>query len=276
VAGKKSPASLERKKLREKRERASALAAQSSVKADKKQAWWCQKKRGATYDHLPSSQRKKAKQAEQEIAGSSVRSPGVKSQAIATVISGLVSFGLIIYYYRQLHYWFLAGPDTLYQQYGFSSQIVACLVLILDICLFNTVLDTAFSAIRDWFRSEKDVHSILGELKGYLLFTIAALVLLHSLVLASCLSRTEATPAGVSTYVLGVRTSWHSYEELEEAGHYRTRINTRTGHLIRYAWNYELRFQDGYEIDLEDLDKYCMGRKQYNELYRLVAPYFRD
>ena len=276
MAGKKSPASLERKKLREKRERASALAAQSSVKADKKQAWWCQKKRGATYDHLPSSQRKKAKQAEQEIAGSSVRSPGVKSQAIATVISGLVSFGLIIYYYRQLHYWFLAGPDTLYQQYGFSSQIVACLVLILDICLFNTVLDTAFSAIRDWFRSEKDVHSILGELKGYLLFTIAALVLLHSLVLASCLSRTEATPAGVSTYVLGVRTSWHSYEELEEAGHYRTRINTRTGHLIRYAWNYELRFQDGYEIDLEDLDKYCMGRKQYNELYRLVAPYFRD
>lgn len=276
MAGKKSPASLERKKLREKRERASALAAQSSVKADKKQAWWCQKKRGATYDHLPSSQRKKAKRAEQEIAGSSIRSPGVKSQAIATVISGLVSFGLIIYYYRQLHYWFLAGPDTLYQQYGFSSQIVACLVLILDICLFNTVLDTAFSAIRDWSRSEKDVHSILGELKGYLLFTIAALVLLHSLVLASCLSRTEATPAGVSTYVLGVRTSWHSYEELEEAGHYRTRINTRTGHLIRYARNYELRFLDGYEIDLTDLDKYCMGREQYNELYRLVAPYFRD
>ena len=276
MAGKKSPASLERKKLREKRERASALAAQSSVKADKKQAWWCKKKRGATYDHLPSSQRKKAKQAEQEIAGSSVRSPGVKSQAIATVISGLVSFGLVIYYYRQLHYWFLAGPDTLYQQYGSSSQIVACLVLILDICLFNTVLDTAFSAIRDWSRSEKDVHSILGELKGYLLFTVTALVLLHSLVLASCLSRTEATSAGVSTYVLGVRTSWHSYEELEEAGHYRTRINTRTGHLIRYAWNYELRFQDGYEIDLEDLDKYCMGRKQYNELYRLVAPYFRD
>ena len=36
MAGKKSPASLERKKLREKRARASALAAQSSVKADKK------------------------------------------------------------------------------------------------------------------------------------------------------------------------------------------------------------------------------------------------
>ena len=276
MAGKKSPASLERKKLREKRERASALAAQSSVKADKKQAWWCQKKRGATYDHLPSSQRKKAKQAEQEIAGSSVRSPGVKSQAIATVISGLVSFGLIIYYDRQLHYWFLVDSDTLYQRYGFSSLIVAGLVLILDICLFNTVLDTAFSAIRDWFRSEKDVHSILGELKGYLLFTIAALVLLHSLVLASCLSRTEATPAGVSTYVLGIRTSWHSYQELEESDRYRTSVTTRTGHLIRYTRNYTLRFQDGYEIDLTDLDKYCMGRKQYNELYRLVAPYFRD
>lgn len=276
MAGKKSPASLERKKLREKRERASALAAQSSVKADKKQAWWCQKKRGATYDHLPSSQRKKAKRAEQEIAGSSVRSPGVKSQAIATVISGLVSFGLIIYYYRQLHYWFLAGPDTLYQQYGFSSQIVACLVLIPDICLFNMVLDTVFSAIRDWSQGEKDFRGIRAELKGCLPFTVIALALLHSLVLFSCLSRTEATSTGVSTYVLGIRTSWHSYEELEEAGHYRTRINTRTGHLIRYAWNYELRFQDGYEIDLEDLDKYCMGRKQYNELYRLVAPYFRD
>ena len=277
MAGKKSPASLERKKLREKRERASALAAQSSVKADKKQAWWCQKKRGATYDHLPSSQRKKAKRAEQEIAGSSVRSPGVKSQAIATVISGLVSFGLIIYYYRQLHYWFLAGPDTLYQQYGFSSQIVACLVLILDICLFNTVLDTAFSAIRDWSRSEKDVHSILGELKGYLLFTVTALVLLHSLVLASCLSRTEATTSGVSTYVLGIRTSWHSYEELEEAGHYRSQIHGRFGFMIlRYTWNYTLRFQDGYEIDLTDLDKYCMGRKQHNELYRLVSPFFQD
>ena len=156
----------------------------------------------------------------------------MKSQAIATVISGLVSFGLIIYYYRQLHYWFLAGPDTLYQQYGFSSQIVACLVLILDICLFNTVLDTAFSAIRDWSRSEKDFHTILGELKGCLLFTVTALVLLHSLVLASCLSRTEATPAGVSTYVLGIRTSWHSYEELEEAGHYRSQIHGRFGFII--------------------------------------------
>ena len=276
MAGKKHPSSLERKKLREKRERASALAAQSSVKADKKQAWWCQKKRGATYDHLPSSQRKKAKRAEQEIAGSSVRSPGVKSQAIATVISGLASFSMFFYYDRQLHYWFLVDSDTLYQRYGFSSQIVACLVLILDICLFNTVLDTAFSAIRDWSRSEKDVHSILGELKGYLLFTVTALVLLHSLVLASCLSRTEATTTGVSTYVLGIRTSWHSYQELEESDRYRTRINTRTGHLIRYARNYELRFLDGYEIKLTDLDKYCMGLKQYNELYHLVAPFLLD
>ena len=276
MASKKSPSSLERKKLRERRERASALSRQSSVKADKKQAWWCLKKRGLTYSDLPSSQRKKMKRKEQEMVESSARSPGVKSLTIATVISGLVSFGLITYYYRQLHYWFLAGPDTLYQQYGFSSQIVACLVLILDICLFNTVLDTAFSAIRDWSRSEKDFHSILGELKGCLLFTVTALVLLHSLVLASCLSRTEATPAGVSTYVLGVRTSWHSYQELEESDRYRTSVTTRTGHLIRYTRNYTLRFQDGYEIDLEDLDKYCMGREQYNELYRLVAPYFRD
>ena len=267
---------MERKKLQKKRERASALSKQSSVKADKKQAWWCLKKRGLTYSDLPSSQWKKMKRKEQETAESSARSPGVKSQAIATVISGLVSFGLIIYYYRQLHYWFLAGPDTLYQQYGFSSQIVACLVLILDICLFNTVLDTAFSAIRDWSRSEKDFHTILGELKGCLLFTVTALVLLHSLVLASCLSRTEATTSGVSTYVLGIRTSWHSYQELEESDRYRTSVTTRTGHLIRYTRNYTLRFQDGYEIDLTDLDKYCMGREQYNELYRLVAPYFRD
>ena len=276
MARKKSPSSLERKKLRERRARASALSKQSSVKADKKQAWWCLKKKGLTYSDLPSSQRKKMKRAEQESVGGSIRSPGVKSQAIATVISGLASFSMFFYYDRQLHYWFLAGPDTLYQQYGFSSQIVACLVLILDICLFNTVLDTAFSAIRDWSRSEKDFHTILGELKGCLLFTVTALVLLHSLVLASCLSRTEATPAGVSTYVLGIRTSWHSYQELEESDLYRTSVTTRTGHLIRYTRNYTLRFQDGYEIDLTDLDKYCMGREQYNELYRLVAPYFRD
>lgn len=276
MASKKSPSSLERKKLRERRERASALSRQSSVKADKKQAWWCLKKRGLTYSDLPSSQRKKMKRKEQEMVESSARSPGVKSLAIATVISGLASFSMFFYYDRQLHYWFLADSDTLYQQYGFSSLIVAGLVLIPDICLFNTVLDTAFSAIRDWSRSEKDFHTILGELKGCLLFTVTALVLLHSLVLASCLSRTEATTSGVSTYVLGIRTSWHAYEELEESDLYRTSVTTRTGHLIRYAWNYELRFQDGYEIDLTDLDKYCMGRKQYNELYRLVAPYFRD
>ena len=276
MASKKSPSSLERKKLRERRERASVLSRQSSVKADKKQAWWCLKKRGLTYSDLPSSQRKKMKRKEQETAESSARSPGVKSLAIATVISGLASFSMFFYYDRQLHYWFLAGPDTLYQQYGFSSQIVACLVLILDICLFNTVLDTAFSAIRDWSRSEKDFHSILGELKGYLLFTVTALVLLHSLVLASCLSRTEATSTGVSTYVLGIRTSWHSYQELEESDRYRTQINTRTGHLIRYARNYELRFLDGYEIKLTDLDKYCLGLKQYNELYHLVAPFLLD
>lgn len=278
MAGKKHPSSLERKKLRERRARASALSKQSSVKADKKQAWWCLKKKGLTYSDLPSSQRKKMKRAEQESVGGSIRSPGVKSQAIATVISGLASFSMFFYYHQQLHYWFLVDSDTLYQRYGFSSLIVAGLVLILDICLFNTVLDTAFSAIRDWSRSEKDFHSILGELKGYLLFTVTALVLLHSLVLASCLSRTEATSTGVSTYVLGIRTSWHSYQELEESDRYRTSVTTRAGHLIRYAWNYELRFQDGYEIKLEDLDKYCMGRgwERQNELYSLVSPYFRD
>mgnify|MGYP001085528037 FL=1 len=276
MAGKKHPSSLERKKLRERRARASALSKQSSVKADKKQAWWCLKKKGLTYSDLPSSQRKKMKRAEQESVGGSIRSPGVKSQVIATVISGLASFSMFFYYHQQLHYWFLVDSDTLYQRYGLSSLIVAGLVLILDICLFNTVLDTAFSAIRDWSRSEKDFHSILGELKGYLLFTVTALVLLHSLVLASCLSRTEATSTGVSTYVLGIRTSWHSYQELEESDRYRTQINTRTGHLIRYARNYELRFLDGYEIKLTDLDKYCMGLKQYNELYHLVAPFLLD
>ena len=61
MASKKSPSSLERKKLRERRERASVLSRQSSVKADKKQAWWCLKKRGLTYSDLPSSQRKKMK-----------------------------------------------------------------------------------------------------------------------------------------------------------------------------------------------------------------------
>ena len=276
MAGKKHPSSLERKKLRERRARASALSKQSSVKADKKQAWWCLKKKGLTYSDLPSSQRKRMERAEQESVGGSIRSPGVKSQAIATVISGLASFSMFFYYDRQLHYWFLVDSDTLYQRYGFSSLIVAGLVLIPDICLFNMVLDTVFSAIRDWSQGEKDFRGIRAELKGCLPFTIAALVLLHSLVLASCLSRTEATTTGVSTYVLGIRTSWHSYQELEESDRYRTRINTRTGHLIRYARNYELRFLDGYEIKLTDLDKYCMGLKQYNELYHLVAPFLLD
>lgn len=278
MARKKSPASLERKKLREKRERASVLAGQSSVKADKKQAWWCRKKKGPTYSDLPSSQRKKMKRKEQEITGSSTRSPGPKSLMLTTIISGLVSFSLYFYYSRQLHYWFLAGPDTLYQKYGLSSLIVAGLALIGDICILNMALDAVFSAIRDWSQLEKDFRSICGELKGCLPFTIAALVLFHSLVLVSCLSRTEATTTGVSTYVLGIRTSWHSYQELEEADLYRTRISTRTGHLIRYAWNYELRFQDGYEIKLTDLDKYCMGTgwERQNELYALVSPFFQD
>ena len=278
MARKKSPASLERKKFREKRVRASALAAQSSVKADKKQAWWCQKKKGPTYSHLPSSQRKKMKRAEQESVGSSLRSPGPKILFITTAISGLVSFHLFFYYNQRLHYWFLVGPDTLYQQYGISSLIVAGLVLFADIGFLNMTLDAAFSAIRDWSQGEKDFRSICGELKGFLPFTITVLVLLHSLVLVSCLSRTEAASSGVSTYVLGIRTSWHSYQELEESDLYRTSVTTRTGHLIRYAWNYELRFQDGYEIKLTDLDKYCMGTgwERQNELYALVSPFFPD
>lgn len=276
MSSKKSPSSLERKKLRERRERASALSRQSSVKADKKQAWWCLKKRGLTYSDLPSSQRKKMKQKEQEMVESSARAPGVKSLVIATVISGLASFSIFFYYYRQLHYWFLAGPDTLYQQYGLSSLVVAGLALFADIGILNMALDAVFSAIRDWSQGEKDFRGVREELKGCLPFTVIVLVLLHSLVLASCLSRTEATTSGVSTYILGIRTSWHAYQELEESDLYRTSVTTRTGHLIRYAWNYELRFQDGYEIDLEDLDKYCMGREQYHELYSLVSPFFQD
>ena len=46
--------------------------------------------------------------------------------------------------------------------------------------------------------------------------------------------------------------------------------------MIRYARNYELRFLDDYEIKLTDLDKYCLGLKQYNELYHLVAPFLLD
>ena len=68
-----------------------------------------------------------------------------------------------------------------------------------------------------------------------------------------------------------------SVKELEEAEYYRKDYAVGCGTNRTYpTYNYDLQFQDGYEIDLEDLDKYCMGRKQYNELYRLVAPYFRD
>ncbi len=274
MSRKKSPSSLERKKLRERRARASALARQSSVRADKKQAWWCQKKKGPAYSSLPSSQQKRRERADQEI--NSTQKP--KDSFFALLLGCAASLYLFVFSYQtQLHRWFLVGPETLYLQYGFSSTIVAFLVCMLNFGTFSIAFNTLFFALRDWFQSKIEFRPFLSQLKGGLLLIAAGLALFWGPVLLSCLSRTEASSAGVSTYVLGIRTSWHSYEALEESEFY---LETFAGdRLRRHTYttrNYALRFQDGHEITLTDLDEYCTGREQYKELHSLVSPFFQD
>ena len=271
MAGKKSPASLERKKLREKRERASALAAQSSVKADKKQAWWCLKKKGLTYSDLPSSQRKKMKRKEQETDPS--QKPEYSFPAL--VLGCALSLYLYVFVYEYwLHRWYLVGPETLYLKYGLSSLIVAFLVCMLDLGIFSIAFNILFLALRDWFQNKIEFRSFLSQLKGGLLLIAAGLVLFWGPVLLSCLSRTEATSAGVATYVLGIQTSWHPFEELE---YYRKDYGVGHGTNRTYpTYNYALRFQDGFEIKLTDLYANCTGRGQLDTLSKLVSPVLPD
>ena len=272
MAGKKHPSSLERKKLREKRERASALAAQSSVKADKKQAWWCKKKKGPTYSHLPSSQQERLKQEDQE------QTTQKQEIFLASLLGCALSLYLYVFVYEYwLHRWYLVGADTLYLRYGFSSTIVAFLVCMLEIGALSILFNDLFLVVRDWFQNKIDFRGFLSQLKWWPLLFIAALAFFFGPVLLSCLSRTEATTTGVSTYVLGIRTSWHSFEELEEAEYYRKDYRSGRGTNRTYpTYNYDLRFQDGYEIELTDLDRYCMGLEQRNELYHLVDPFLQD
>ena len=264
MAGKKSPASLERKKLREKRERASALAAQSSVKADKKQAWWCKKKKGATYSHLPSSQQERLKQEDQE------QTTQKQEIFLASLLGCALSLYLYVFVYEYwLHRWYLVGADTLYLRYGFSSTIVAFLVCMLEIGALSILFNDLFLVVRDWFQNKIDFRSFLSQLKWWPLLFIA--------VLLSCLSRTEATTTGVSTYVLGIRTSWHSFEELEEAEYYRKDYRSGRGTNRTYpTYNYDLRFQGGHEIKLTDLYANCTGRDQLDTLSKLVSPALQD
>ena len=213
MAGKKHPSSLERKKLRERRARASALSKQSSVKADKKQAWWCKKKKGPAYSHLPSSQQERLKQEEQTTQERTTQKQTTQDQGIflASLLGCALSLYLYVFVYEHwLHRWYLVGADTLYLKYGLSSLIVAFLVCMLDIGIFSIAFNILFLALRDWSRSKIEFRPFLSQLKGGLLLIAAGLVLFWGPVLLSCLSRTEATTTGVSTYVLGIRTSWSS------------------------------------------------------------------
>ena len=274
MARKKSPASLERKKLQKKRERASALSKQSSVKADKRQAWWCQKKKGPTYSSLPSNQRKRQEWEDQKI--DTAQKP--EYSFLALILGCALSLYLFVFVYQnQLHHWFLVGPDTLYLRYGFSSTIAAFLVCMLEIGSFSIALNILFFALRDWFQSKIEFRPFISQLKGGLLLIAAGLALFWGPVLLSCLSRTEATSTGVSTYVLGIRTSWHPFEELEEAEYYRKDYRAGRGAGRTYpTYNYALRFQDGYEIDLTHLYAYCIGRNQLENLSKLVSPALQD
>ena len=201
MARKKSPSSLERKKLRERRARASALAGQSSVKADKKQAWWCKKKKGPAYSHLPSSQQERLKPEDQE------QKTQKQELFLASLFGCALSLYLYVFVYEHwLHRWYLVGADTLYLKYGLSSLIVAFLVCMLDIGIFSIAFNILFLALRDWSQSKIEFRPFLSQLKGGLLLIAAGLVLFWGPVLLSCLSRTEAASSGVSTSVLGIRT----------------------------------------------------------------------
>ena len=281
MAGKKSPSSLERKKLRERRARASALAGQSSVKADKKQAWWCKKKKGPAYSHLPSSQQERLKQEEQTTQERTTQKQTTQDQGIflASLLGCALSLYLYVFVYEHwLHRWYLVGADTLYLKYGLSGLIVAFLVCMLDIGIFSIAFNILFLALRDWSRSKIEFRPFLSQLKGGLLLIAAGLVLFWGPVLLSCLSRTEAASSGVSTYVLGIRTSWHSYEELEEAGYYRKdeAVGLGANRRTHTTYHYALRFQDGYEIKLTDLYANCIGRGQLDALSKLVSPALQD
>ena len=284
MARKKPPSSLERKKLRERRARASALAAHSSVKADKKPAWWCKKKKGPTYSHLPSSQQEWLKQEEQGQTTQELTTQKQSTQKREIFLASLLGFALSLYLYVYvyeywLHRWYLVGPDTLYLRYGFSSVIVAFLMYWLEFGALIILFNNLFLGVGDWLQNKIDFRGFLSQLKWWPLLFIAALALFFGPVLLSCLSRTEATTTGVATYVLGIQTSWHPFEELEEAEYYRKDYRAGRGSNRTYpTYNYDLRFQDGYEIKLTDLDRYCMGTgwEGQNELYSLVSPYFRD
>ena len=250
------------------------MSKQSSVKADKRQAWWCQKKKGPTYSSLPSNQRKRQEWEDQKI--DTAQKP--EYSFLALILGCALSLYLFVFVYQnQLHHWFLVGPDTLYLRYGFSSTIAAFLMYWLEFGALIILFNNLFLGVGDWLQNKIDFRGFLSKLKWWPLLFIAALALFFGPVLLSCLSRTEATSTGVSTYVLGIRTSWHPFEELEEAEYYRKDYRAGRGAGRTYpTYNYALRFQDGYEIDLTHLYAYCIGRNQLENLSKLVSPALQD
>ena len=68
-----------------------------------------------------------------------------------------------------------------------------------------------------------------------------------------------------------------SVKELEEAEYYRKDYAVGCGTNRTYpTYNYDLQFQDGYEITLTDLYANCTGWGQFDTLSKLASPALQD
>ena len=68
-----------------------------------------------------------------------------------------------------------------------------------------------------------------------------------------------------------------SVKELEEAEYYRKDYAVGCGTNRTYpTYNYDLQFQDGYEITLTDLYANCTGWGQFDTLSKLASPTLQD
>lgn len=217
------------------------------------------------------------KRAEQKIGSDTSQKP--KEWFDFWLLGAALSFYLLLHEYGiRLNTWFLSGPDTLYLDYGPFSLTIACIVALLDTVILGSTLDAFFADLWERFQGKKTFRGFWKETAWGLFFLAAVLAVLHSLILVSCLSRTEVTTTGASTYFLGIRTSYHSFEELTETEVYTTKSaglgRGGFGHSVDNL-NYILRFQDGYELHLVHsyLDQnFVHGWNGKAELDNIVLP----
>lgn len=272
MAKKKPLPSQERKALRERRKRASCLAAQSNVKADKKRAWWRERReKHPPRRYLRASQQKRRKRAEtahsEEISRQIATGEYGKRHAGETVcvlLAMLLTWRTIwVGYTRWLHRWFLVGPDTLYIEYSLLCDLFFLVVCLIDFLAFLAVLCGLFHTFffqearkKAWDSLKALLQSGWAHIRkavwGSLLAhgALAALVLApHLILLLLCFSRTEITTTGTASYFLGIQTSRHAFTELAETEMNISRHENRGVPRYHYALVYTLRFQDGYELE---------------------------